>query len=87
MKTSSTNLRQVERYLSNKLSLGERLVFVARIIIDHDLRQTLALHRQTLLLVKAYTRKQQKKQLNAIHQELLNQPTPEFQQVLTLFSK
>jgi len=87
MKTSSTDLRRIERYVLHKLSPGERLVFSARLVLDADLRQALTLHRQTLELINAYARRQQKKKLNIIHDELFSQPSPALRKALALFAK
>jgi len=87
MKILSTDLRRIERYVSNELSPGERLVFSARLVLDSDLRQALVLHRQTLELVNAYARRQQKKQLDAIHDQLFREPSPALRQALALFAK
>jgi|GEM_PF-2122872 len=87
MKTSSTNLRQIERYLSHRLSPGERLVFTAKLLLDGNLRQALHLHRHTLVLTQAYARLQQKKQLNLIHRQLYREPTAGLLQAKALFEK
>lgn len=74
MKTSSTDIRQIEKYLTHQLSPGETLLFTARLVLNPALKQTLTLHQKTLTLIKAYTRNQQRRHLNNIHNQLFSNP-------------
>ena len=89
MKTSWNKPQAIEKFLSGTLPAAEALVFRARLLTDPELRRLVALQQKTYALVRLYGRQQMKVRLEALHRQLMGDPTKKTfqQQVLQYFTK
>lgn len=89
MKTSSNNIPLIEKYLQGSLSVKDRFLFEARLLLEPKLREEFFYQKKTLLIVKMYHRKKQKEALEIIHNDLFQSPEKTtFQQaIFQLFQK
>jgi anti-sigma factor RsiW len=89
MKTSWNKSQAIERYLLGTLPLADALLFRARLLTDPELRQNVALQKETYALVQHYGREKMKTRLEALHRRLFQDPAKKsFQQeVLHYFNK
>jgi hypothetical protein len=87
MKTSQSDVNQIEAYLTGKMPPADRLVFKARLIINPLLRLNVAFQQKTYTLIKAYGRKKRKADFDLLHTKLFNDPEKAVfqQEVLQLF--
>lgn len=87
MKTSQSDVKQIEDYLTGKMSPADRLVFKARLIINPLLRLNVVFQQKTYSLINAHGRKKRKADMEVIHTKLFSDPGKVvFQQkVLQLF--
>jgi DNA-binding transcriptional regulator YbjK len=74
MRTSLNEIAQAEAHLLKKSSQANALLFEARILLDRDLHQQVTSQRHVYDLVQQYSRKQLKQEIEAVHQQLFNQP-------------
>ncbi len=74
MRTSLNNIAQTEAYLLKKANPANSLLFEAQILLDQDLQTRVSQQRQVYTLVQQYGRKQVKAEIEAVHQQLFNQP-------------
>ena len=83
------NIKEIDDYVLGHYAPQDGLLFEAKIILDHDLRLDVALHKQTLNLVQRYSRKQLRADIEAVHNQLFDQPEhSKFRQtILRLFKR
>ena len=74
MRTSLNNIAQAEQHLLKKSHAGSSLLFEAKMLIDDELSSNVAAQRQVYSLVKRYGRKQLIDEIEAVHQQLFNEP-------------
>lgn len=74
MRTALLELRDIERYLLRSMSTGERLVFQARMIVSEELRENVRLQKKTLRLLRLVGREALRDQLDALHEQLMQDP-------------
>lgn len=60
----------IENYLSGTLSAEEQLLAEARMLLDSELRSKAEWQQHTYALVKQYSRKALKQEIEAVHQKL-----------------
>lgn len=72
MKTSVTE--QIEKYLHRKLSIADRLLFDAKLIIDPVLRRHVRLQKKLYAIVRQSGRRELKNEVEQIHHCLFNDP-------------
>lgn len=72
MKTSVTE--QIEKYLHEKLSIADRLLFDAKLIIDPVLRRHVRLQKKLYAIVRQSGRRELKSDVQQIHHRLFNDP-------------
>jgi anti-sigma factor RsiW len=89
MKTSWNKAQAIEKFLSGTLPAADALLFRARLLTDPELRRLVALQQKTYALVRLYGRQQMKARLEALHRQLMGDPTKKTfqQQVLQYFTK
>lgn len=74
MRTSRNNTQRIERYLLGSLSVSDKLVFEAQLLLQPKLRMELYFQKKACQLVQLYHRKKLKEELEALHQELFDDP-------------
>lgn len=74
MRTSLNNIAQTEAYLLKRTNPANALLFEAKILLDQDLQTRVSQQQQVYGLVQQYGRKQVKAEIEAVHQQLFNQP-------------
>jgi hypothetical protein len=70
MRTSLTEIRDIELYLLDELHPQDALVFEARILTNPDLKTNVGLQRKLYELLKIFQRKRIKADVLAIHSKL-----------------
>jgi hypothetical protein len=70
MKTSLTEIKQIDDLITGQLSDGDKLVFDARTILDPLFRFNIRLQRKLHALVKAYGRRSMQKELTSVQDKL-----------------
>lgn len=75
MRTSLSEIRIIEQYISGKLATEETLLVEAKLLINPILRLNEVIQRKIYSLVQAYHRKQLKKEINKIQNRLFSDPT------------
>ena len=69
MKTSWSDTEKIEAYLLEK-EPAEKLVFEAELILQPGLAETLAWQKQAYAMVSQYSRRQLKREIEAVQQKL-----------------
>ncbi|MGN6395595.1 MAG: hypothetical protein ACTHMI_08515 [Mucilaginibacter sp.] len=72
MRTSLTETEQIEAHLLKQTSLGDALVFEARLLLDDELADKLYWQKTAYDMVNRYGRKQLRQEIEAVHQTLFN---------------
>ncbi|GAA4907714.1 hypothetical protein [Mucilaginibacter defluvii] len=72
MRTSLNNIKLTEEYLAGELPTGDKLLFEARMLLDHDLLIDVKAQQQAVELVKQYSREQLRAEIDTVHQKLFN---------------
>jgi hypothetical protein len=87
MRTSLNNIKLAEDYLNKQLTTGDKLLFEARMLLDHDMLTNVKAQRSAVELVKQYSREQLRTEIEAVHQTLFtNKQHRTFaQRVLSIF--
>lgn len=73
MMTSWNETEQVEAHLTGRLDTGDSLVFEARLLIDPQLGDKVLWQQKTYNIIQNYSRRQLKKEIEAVHQKLFTQ--------------
>ncbi len=71
MRTSLNEIKEAERFLTNKMLEEESLVFQARMITDPLLRLNVSFQKRLMDAVQLYHRRKVKHNLQSVHNELL----------------
>lgn len=89
MRTSLNEIKEIDDHLMRLTTTGDALVFEAKIIIDDQLREKVSCQQHAYTLVQQYGRKKLKAEIEAVHQQLFNTPTPHgfVKKILALFKK
>ena len=88
MKTSSTDIRDTERYLGNKLDPMDALVFEARMLTSRELRLNVHIQKKLMVILKYFYRKQLKKKADMCSTKLFNDPAKQdFQKTISQLFK
>jgi hypothetical protein len=74
MRTSLNNIVQAERHLLKKSTPASSLLFEAKMLINDELKSDVAAQQQVYSLVQQYGRKQLIAEIEAVHQQLFNEP-------------
>ena len=70
MKISWNDTHHIERYLNNKLSKEERILFEAQLVLDPHFRLNVGVLKKIQSLIKLYGRKKMKAEIGKIHHKL-----------------
>ena len=74
MKISWNDTRRIERYLDNKLSEEEKILFEAQLVLDPHFKLHVRLQKQIHALIKLYGRRKMKAEIGKIHHKLFQNP-------------
>lgn len=74
MRTSLNEIKEIEGYLLKANSVEKRLIQEARLCIDADFAENVALQKEAYVQVKAYARKQLKEEISTVEQQLFTKP-------------
>ena len=74
MKTSISDVIQAEKFILDELAADERVLFEARLIVDSDLRVNTFYHRLVHRLVAFSHRRKIKREIEAAHERLFQDP-------------
>jgi hypothetical protein len=74
MRTSLNKIAQIEAHLLKKENPADALLFDAKILLDEELQTHVLQQQQVYGMVQRYSRKQLKQEIDAVHQQLFNQP-------------
>ncbi len=88
MKTSN-EMRQIEKYILEKLHTSSRLLFEAKLLIDPLLKANVEIHRTLYTIIRVSGRRKIKSEVSRVHHELFTDPSHKnFQQtIFELFPK
>jgi hypothetical protein len=67
-------IAQIEAHLLKKENPADALLFDAKILLDTELQTHVLQQQQVYGLVQRYSRKQLKREIEAVHQQLFTQP-------------
>jgi hypothetical protein len=89
MMTSWNETEQIEAHLLGRHDTGNALVFEARMLLDPELSDKIVWQKKTYSIIQTYSRRQLKKEIEAVHQKLFTQPehTSFSQKIRRLFNK
>lgn len=89
MRTSLNEIREIEEYLLEYSPPECRLVFDARMLLQPELQEKVIEQKQIYDLVKKYSRKQLKTEIEAVHDKLFTAPEHKTfrQRIFNLFIK
>ncbi len=74
MKISWHDTRHIERYLNNKLSQEEKILFEAQLALDPLFKLNVELLKKSYSLIKLYGRRKMKAEIGKIHYKLFHSP-------------
>ena len=74
MKTLWNETEQVEQYINGFTNAGDALVFEAKLILNPGLMDKVLWQQKTYEVIQNYSRRQLKKEIEAVHQQLFTQP-------------
>jgi hypothetical protein len=88
MRTSLNEIKLIEQYLENKLSLPEKLQVEARVINDFSFRLHVYFQKKLYSVIRRYYKEQLRHQVDDHHQQVFADPRKkEFQnKILKLFN-
>lgn len=86
MKTSLTEIKEIDDRITNQLPDGDKLLFDARMIIDPVLRFNMTMQRKLYALVKAYARQTLRSEVTRV-QDKVFQDNSFRNEIQTIFSK
>jgi len=89
MRTSLTEIKLIDDHIFNTAAVEDKLLFDAMLILDAGLPQKIMWQKETHLIIKQYSRKKLRAEIEAVQQRLFNDPAHRSfrQQILGLFSK
>ncbi len=73
MMTLWNETEQIELHLLGQYDTGNALVFEARMLIDPELGDRVLWQKKTYGIIQTYSRRQLKKEIEAVHQKLFTQ--------------
>jgi len=89
MRTSLSDIQQIDNYLLKYAGAADRGLFEARLLLYPDLREHMAWQQKTYTIIRQYSRRQLKAEIESVHEQLFNEPEHiSFRRkILTLFSR
>ncbi len=86
MKTSLTEIKQIDDHITGQLNDGDKLVFDARLILDPLLRFNIRMQQKLYALVKAYGRRSMRREVTSVQNQLFQDKSFR-NEIDTIFSK
>ena len=74
MKTLWNETARIEAHLSGTATTGDNLLFEANLLLDPTLHDKVQWQQKTYTLITQYGRRQLKKEIEAVHQQLFTAP-------------
>jgi len=74
MRTSLNDIQQIDDYLLRYAGEADRALFEARLILQPALRESLLWQQKTYAIVRQYSRRQLKAEIETVHQHLFTEP-------------
>lgn len=89
MRTSLNEIKQIDDYLFKYAGEADSLLFEARLILEPALREKMLWQQKTYDIIRQYSRRTLKAEVEAVHQQLFNEPEHSSfrQKILAFFSK
>jgi len=89
MTTSWNETQKIEAALMGAATPGDALLFETRLILDNELADKVMWQQKTYKLIRQYSRRQLKAEIEAVHQQVFSQPEHRSfsQKIRQLFSK
>lgn len=87
MRTSLNDTQQIDDYLLQVAGEADKALFEARLLLQPALRNTLQWQQKTYDIIRQYSRRQLKAEIESVHQLLFNEPehTSFRQKIMALF--
>lgn len=73
MREQLKEIQQIERFILRSMTEGERLLMEAKMILSPLLKEKMLLQLQVYKIVKLFGRVQRKRELQAIHSQLMTE--------------
>ncbi|WP_207512729.1 hypothetical protein [Longitalea luteola] len=74
MRTSLNEIKQLDDYLLKYAGEADRGLFEARLILQPALREALIWQQKTHAIIRQYSRRQLKAEIESVHQQLFTEP-------------
>ncbi|WP_143774197.1 hypothetical protein [Niastella vici] len=74
MRTSLNEIRQIDDYLLKYAGEADALLFEARLLLQPALRETMLWQQKTYEIIRQYSRRQLKAEIETVHQQLFTGP-------------
>lgn len=74
MRTSLTEIEQIEKHLCGQLSNGEDLLFQANLLLNEDLAENTRMQGEVYGLVQAYGRRKLRLEIETVHEKVFSEP-------------
>ena len=89
MRTSLNDIQKIDDYLLRYAGEADRALFEARLILQPALRESLLWQQKTYAIVRQYSRRQLKAEIETVHQHLFTEPEhiPFRRKIMALFSR
>jgi hypothetical protein len=89
MRTSLNDIQQIDDYLLQYAGKADRALFEARLLLQPALQENLAWQQKTYDIIKQYSRRRLKAEIESVHQLLFTEPEhiPFRRKIMALFSK
>jgi hypothetical protein len=89
MRTSLNDIQQIDDYLLQYAGKADRALFEARLLLQPALQENLAWQQKTYDIIKQYSRRRLKEEIDSVHQHLFTEPEhiPFCRKIMAIFSK
>jgi hypothetical protein len=74
MRTSLHDIQQIDDYLLKYAGEADCALFETRLILQPSLREQLLWQQKTYAIIRQYSRRQLKAEIEAVHQQLFSEP-------------
>jgi hypothetical protein len=89
MRTSLNDIQQIDDYLLQYAGKADRALFEARLIVQPALQENLVWQQKTYDVIRQYSRRQLKAEIELVHQQLFTEPehTSFRRKIMALFQR
>ena len=89
MRTSLNDIKHIDDYLLQYAGKSDRALFEDRLILQPALQENLAWQQKTYDIIKQYSRRRLKEEIESVHQQLFTEAEhiPFRKKILAIFSK